>query len=231
MTIAETHQVGTNVLPSQDRESGPLPASSDLSSCTASSHAIQLALLEVPGIVIVGDPIEFRVEARCSAGCELAEHAIEIWDHEGAKRASVLLDNTSCAHVKLDAPDFERRFRWTIKFRATDVDELHQEKTCTFAFATTKRPEHVVTVQVTDRDTGAPVENAEVYLRPHLYRGASYSGKTDASGVARIGVPTGDYQIYASAGGKDFLDPAITIESDLCLPVEVGVRERQWWQP
>ena len=48
MTIAETHQVGTNVLPSQDRESGPLPASSDLSSCRQ-LHAIQ-ALLEVPGI-------------------------------------------------------------------------------------------------------------------------------------------------------------------------------------
>ena len=27
---------------------------------------------------------------------------------------------------------FRRRW-WTIKFRATDVDELHQEKTCTFA--------------------------------------------------------------------------------------------------
>jgi hypothetical protein len=187
--------------------------------------------LEVPGIVIVGDPIEFRVEARCSAGCELAAHEIEVWDHKGAKMASAMLDNASCAYVKLDAPDFERRFRWTIKFRATGVDELHREMTCTFAFATTRRPEHVVTVEVIDRDTGAPVENAEVYLWPHLYRGSSYRGKTDESGVARIDVPTGDYQVYASAGSKDFLDPAITIASDLCLPVEVGARERQWWQP
>ena len=88
----------------------------------------------------------------------------------------------------------------------------HEPAACTFSFRTVEPPENAVTVTVVDRDTEAPLGNAEVHL-------GVYRAKTDAHGTARVEVPAGEYELYVRSPGYTPYTKPVTVTGDAALRV------------
>jgi len=228
----------TAVFPAQETEGVLHEESSAPFSFAVKPHTTSIAVSGVPSPIALGDEFRIKVEVKCAAGCKLAGQEIEIYDHQGAKVATGTLGDVpspdatalSCAEVTLEAPSQEGRYRWTARFPKPDLELAHEEAFCTFAFGTAKQPEHVVTIEVMDKDTKTPIKNAQVLLRPRLYRGSAYKSRTDEGGVARVSVPTGNYQLYVSWDGKDTLLSSVEVTGDVTLKAEPLTPEREWWE-
>jgi hypothetical protein len=130
-----------------------------------------------------GTVIIIKVGVKCSAECELTGEEIEIYDHEGANVATGTLGDVpwsgatalSGVEVELEAPNIERRYRWTAKFPKPDLELAHEKASCTFAFGTARQPDHVVTIEVIDKDTKTPMKNAK-FFSAHIYTRAPHIG-------------------------------------------------------
>jgi hypothetical protein len=228
----------TAVFPAQEKEGVLHEESSVPVSFIVKPHATSIAVWDVPSPIASGDEFRIKVGVKCSADCELTGEEVEIYDHEGAKVATGTLGDVpssgatalSCAEVELKAPSIESRYRWTVRFPKPDLELPHEEASCTFAFATARQPEHVVTIEAIDKDTRTPIKNAHVLLRPRLYRGCHYRNRTDDGGVARVSVPKGDYQLYVKGDYKRIYLPTVKVASDVTIKAELSVIEREWWE-
>jgi predicted class III extradiol MEMO1 family dioxygenase len=108
------------------------------------------------------------------------------------------------------------------------VELPHEGASYTFAFVTARQPEHVVTVEVIDKDVKTPIKNARILLHPH--KGYVYRNRTDERGVARVNVPKGEYRLYVLKDDyKDFQTTA-EVASDVTIKAELCVLEREWWE-
>ena len=88
----------------------------------------------------------------------------------------------------------------------------HGAAACTFSFRTLERPGNAVTVAVVDRETDAPLANADVHLGVHR-------ASTDAEGQARIEAPEGDYELYVRSPGYTPYTEPVTVTGDAALRV------------
>jgi hypothetical protein len=109
-----------------------------------------------------------------------------------------------------------------------DLDVPHEEASCTFVLGTAGQLEHLVTVEVVDKDQKNPVENARVLLRPLVYRGWAYNRLTDDSGTVKLRVAKGDYQLYVSTDEYEKLLPSVKVDGDLTLAVELSEPLDAW---
>jgi len=224
------------VFPAQEKEGILHKESSTPFSFIVKPHAISITVWDVPSPIAIGDEFKIKVGVKCSAECNLTGKEIEIYDHEGVKVATGTLgdvpwsDETalSCAEVELKAPSIERRYRWTVRFPEPELEVPHKKASCTFAFGTAMQPEHVVTIEVIDKDTKTPIKNARVSLRPHIYRGSTYMSHTDEGGVARVSVPKGDYQLYILGDDKEIFKPTVKVASDVTIKAELSQPLGSW---
>jgi hypothetical protein len=223
----------TAVFPAQEKEGVLHEESSAPFSFVVKPHATSIAVSGVPSPIALGDEFRIKVGVKCSAECELTGEEIEIYDHQGAKVATGTLGDVpwsgatalSGAEVELEAPSLEGRYRWTAKFPKPGLELAHEEASCTFAFGTARQPDHVVTIEVIDKDIKTPVKNAQVFLRPRLYKGSAYRNCTDEGGMARVSVPTGDYQLYVKGDGKDTFLPTVKVASDVTIKAELATKK------
>ena len=88
----------------------------------------------------------------------------------------------------------------------------HEAAACTFGFRTVEPPENAVTVTVVDRDTEAPLANADVHL-------GVYRAPTDAEGKARVAAPAGEYDLYVRSPGYVPHTEPVTVTGDATLRV------------
>jgi hypothetical protein len=192
------------------------------------THATSVQVWDVPSVVVFNAAFQVKVAVRCSEGCNLAGQRVAVFDSEGEQVATATLGDVpwsttraqACAEVELRAPGFESRFSWEVRFKP-EMEVAHAESACTFALGVAAQPEHVVTVQVIDRETQRPIQEANVILRPSIYRGSEYSNRTDATGVGRVRVPKGEYHICAvSSGYKSFLK-IVEIAGDTAVIAEL----------
>jgi hypothetical protein len=228
--------VWTVVFPAQERKGTLHEESSAPLSFIVTSHATSVEVWDVPSPIGLGDEFEIKVGVRCSSDCVLAGQTIEIYDHEGTEAGTGTLsddplpDTTALywAEMELKAPAVEGRHRWTVNFPQPDPDSPHEEASSTFTFVTARHPEHVVTIQVVDKDAKTPTANAHVRLRPRAYRGSTYMVRTDEDGVARLNVPRGVYQLYAWGEQYEKMLPSIEVESDLTVQAELSKPRGSW---
>jgi len=226
----------TAVFPAQEKNGILHEESSTAFSFVIKPHATSIAVWDIPSPIALGDEFKIKVGVQCSAECQLAGTEIAVYDHEGTRVATGTVGDVpwsgatalSGVEVELEAPRMEGRYRWTVKFPNPDLEILHEGASCTFAFGTARQLEHMVMVKVRDKDTKAPVENAHVHLRPHLYRGSAYKGCTDDRGAARVRVPRGDYQLYVSSDTKDAVMSTVAVDGDLTVEAEL-VPKKPWW--
>jgi hypothetical protein len=226
----------TAMFPSQEKQGVPHQESSAPFSFIVTSHSTSVEVWDVPSPIALGDEFKIKVGVKCSSDCVLAGEKIEVYDHEGAEVATGTLgddpwpDTTALywAEVELEAPGTEGRHKWTAKFPQLDPESPHGEASCPFTFVTARHPEHVVTVEVVDKDTKSPTANAHVRLRPRVYRGSAYVTHTGEDGVARLNVPRGVYQLYVWGEEYERMVPTIKVESDLTVEAELSQRLGSW---
>lgn len=214
----------TAVFPAQEKEGILHQESSAPFSFIFKPHAISIAIWDVPSPIAFGNEFRIKVGVKCSAECKLTDKKIEIYDHEGAEVATGTLGGVPWsgttglywAEVELKSPGMEGYYTWEVKFPKPDLKLAHEEASYTFGFRTAEPPEHVVTVEVIDKDTKTPIKNAQVILHP-------YRGYTNDYGVAKVEVPKGNYGLYVSKNKYETFQTTVEVASDIAIKAELLV--------
>jgi len=192
-------------------------------SFTVKPHSTSIAVWDVPSPIAFNDKFKIKVGVKCSAECNLVDKEIRIYGQKGKKVATgplggVPWPGTSAlywAEVELEAPGVEGHYRWRVKFPKPDLGLPHEEASYKFGFTTARPPEHVVAVEVVDRETKIPVKNAHVLLHP-------YRGYADECGVANVQVPKGRYELYVSKESDyETLHTTVEVASDVTVKAEL----------
>jgi hypothetical protein len=195
-------------------------------SFTVRPHSTSIAVWDVPSPIAFNDRFKIKVGVKCSADCKLTDKEITIYGPRGKKVATGTLGDvpwpgTSAlywAEVELEAPSKGGHHRWGVKFRKPALALPHEGASSTFAFRTARPAEHVVTVEVTDKDTKKPIKNAMVTLHSS---GTVYRKRADDGGVARLDVPRGGYKLYAMKGDYKAFEASAEVAGDVTVKVEL----------
>ena len=212
----------TAIFPGREKEGVLHEESSTPYSFIVKPHATSIAVWDVPSPTASGDEFRIKVGVKCSAECKLTDKEVEIYDHEGAKVATVTLGDvpwsaTSAlywAEVELGAPGAEGYYAWTVGFPKPDLGLPHEDVSYEFGFTTASPPEHLVTVEVTDKRTKAPIKGAYVVVQP-------YRGHTDEGGVATLEITEGKHELYVSIDNYATFHTTIEATGDVTVKAEM----------
>ena len=160
---------------------------------------------------MIGRPLALKVGARCSHGCDLTGATIEIRNDAEAIVGSGTVgptpwEGTSALYwtdVELTGPDVAGPACLTASIAAVE-GHLHQAASSTFRFVAVNPPEHLVTLKVTNRDTGTGVAGAEVRVGP-------FRATTGEEGVASIELPSGAFEVTAWKPGYDAASTSVNV--------------------
>ena len=185
-------------------------------------HTTSMAVWDVPSPIVFNTRFKIKVGVKCCAECALAGREVEIYDHAGAKVVTGALGHIRWsdtgalywAEVELNAPSAEGDYTWEAKFLNPDPEIPHEGASYPYSFRTARQPEHVVKVNVLDKDTNAPIKQADVILHP-------YRGYTDERGMAMLMVPKGEYALYVSANEWQTFQTTVKVASDVAISAEL----------
>jgi hypothetical protein len=187
-------------------------------------HATSLAVWAVPSPVVIGQRFRIKVGAKSSAACELKGRKILISDPAGAVVAQGSLGETPWpgthalywAEMELQAPNQEGMFWCAVSFAAAELETPHQGASSKFSVAIVRPPQHRLTVTVFEKDTNAPIEDAQVRLGP-------YGAATDPSGRAEVAMPKGIYDLTVWKVGYETPGKIVDIHDDVSIQVEATI--------
>jgi len=181
---------------------------------TTIPHAVSLAVWAVSSPVMTGGKVSLKAGAKCAQGCNLAGRMLEV--HDGAaivataKLGAEPWTGTTALHwadVDVTAPQIDGVMQWSARFAESPSAPPHDAGSCSFSFAVVKKPEHVVTVTVTDGTSQIPVMDAQVRMGP-------YRGITNAMGRAELHVAKGDYSVSAGKAGFTVSTSPVNVGGD-----------------
>ena len=192
-------QVCRAVIAAQEQDGVLHEATSAEFSFVATAHATSVNVWGLPSAITAGERFRITVGIKCSAGCKLTGRQLSIVDDEGAQVGAGCLredlwPGTSAlyfAEVEAEAPMAIGDHRWQATIPGSDLGVPHAEGVITFAVKVVSPPDHVVTVEAFDGEKQTPIAGAHVLLHP-------YRALTDGSGVARLNVAKGRYQLFVS---------------------------------
>lgn len=214
----------TAVYPAQEAEDTPHEESSASFSFTVRPHVTSMAVWDVPSPMVQDSRVKIKVGAKCSAHCELVGKEVEVYDQEGTRVATGTLGDVSWqgatalywTEVAFDAPSTEGLYKWTAKIARPELELPHTEGAYPFVFRVVRPPDHVVTVEVIDRDWKTPVEQADVLLHP-------YRTQTNSEGVAKLEVAEGEYELNVTRGNFGVFEQTVNVDSDMTIKAEILV--------
>jgi Carboxypeptidase regulatory-like domain len=228
ITLKAPQQVGAQVwtirFPPHESD-GVLHAECTLPVCVRTlPHATSLAVWAVPSPVVMGERFRIKVGAKSAAGCGLGGTKILISDESGAVIAQASLQDTPWpgtsalywAEVEVPAPDREGMFWCAANFAAADTETPHERSSSKFSVAIVRPPEHRLTVEVFERDTGAPIEDAQVRL-------GAYRAATDPSGRAEVAMPKGTYDLTVWKVGYEAPVQTVDVREDVSVQIEAVI--------
>lgn len=187
----------------------------------AGAHKTSLASWDVPSPVTQGETFRAKIGARCSAGCDLRDHVVEVRDKAGALVAKAKLGATPWqgtqalywCEIEADPPQGEGLCEYTVAFAAAAFGLPHLGATTTFSLMSTGPAPHVVNVTVIDRHTQAPIEDAQVRLGFHR-------AATNADGVACFRSAGGEQRLFVWKAGFDIPETTVKVMGDCAFRVE-----------
>jgi hypothetical protein len=193
----------------------------------AKPHATSVAVWGVRSPVIVGSAFTVKVGVTCSK-CDLAGGVVRVQDEAGSVVSEGRVGRgpwpgtrgLHVAEMSLIAPAVEGLSRWSGSFSGDGLALPHESSSCLFGFRTVEAPERTVRVEVTERDSGAPLQGVSVFA-------GMYHSVTDARGFAELRVPKGPYALVAR---KRDWEPAIRtlgVEGDRTISIQMSVRARR----
>ena len=195
-------------------------------------HELTFAVWDLPSPVVTGRPLALKVGAKCSHGCDLTGATVEIRNDAGTLVGSGTVGptpwtGTSALYwtdAQLIGPDAAGPACLTAGIAAVE-DHLHPIASSTFRFVAVNPPEHVVTLKVTNRETGTGVVGAEVRVGP-------FRAATDEEGVASIELPSGAFEVTAWKPGYDAASTSVNVAGrvsvELALVAEPVTEEPYW---
>ena len=187
-------------------------------------HATSLAVWAIPSPVVMGERFSIKVGAKSAAGCELSGRKIQLSDQSGRVLAQGQLQEapwpgTSALYwtqLEVPAPDQEGMFWCTVNFAAADIETPHDASSSKFSVAIVRPPEHRLTVEVLEKDTKTPIEDAQIRL-------GAYGAATDPSGRAEVALPNGYYELTVWKVGYDAPGLTVDIHKDVSVQVEAVI--------
>ncbi len=212
----------TAVLSAQGQDGLEHEASSAPFSVAVRPHATSIAIWDVPSPIAFNQKFSIKVGVQCSSECKLADHKIEIYDHQGAWAAMGALGDTPWsetgglywAEIELQAPGAAGLYTWTVRSPKRDLELVHEASAYTFSFATASPPEHVVAVEAIDQDTKTPIRDVCVLMHP-------YRTFTDEKGTAKLRVPKGKYELQVLKSYYRDWETTIEVASDVAVEAEL----------
>jgi uncharacterized membrane protein len=191
---------------------------------TTRPHATSLAVWAVPSPVVMGERFHIKVGAKSAAGCGLGGTKILVSDQSGTVIGQGRLQDTPWpgtsalywTEVEVPAPDREGMFWCTVNFAAADIDTPHERSSSKFSVAIVRPPEHRLTVEVLERDSKAPIEDAQVRL-------GAYRAATDPSGRAEVAMPKGTYDLAVWKVGYEAPVRTVDVREDVSVQVEAVI--------
>lgn len=212
----------TVAFPAQEKEGTLHRASSVQFPLVVKPHSTSVTVWDVAAPVSLGTTIRLKVGVKCSSACNLEGKEVEIYDSAGTKIATARLGSTLWpgtsamywAEMEVKSPGAEGYHQWKARFPDPGLRASHEKAQCLFGFSVVRPPEHVVTIEVIDQSTEAPIKNA------HLRLGA-YAGDTDDSGFAKLEVTQGEYRLSIWAPEKHVFETDIVVSSDTALKAEL----------
>jgi hypothetical protein len=187
-------------------------------------HATSLAAWAIPSPVVMGERFRIKVGAKSSGGCELKGQKILISDQSGAVIAQGRLQDTPWpgtsalywTEVEVPAPDQEGMFWCAVNFAAAEVEIPHERSSSKFSVAIVRPPEHRLTIEVFEKESKTPIEDAQVRL-------GAYGAATDPSGRAELALPKGTYDLAVWKVGYEAPGTTVDIHDDVSVQVEAVI--------
>jgi hypothetical protein len=188
------------------------------------AHDTSLAVWGVPSPIVIDQPFRAHVGATCSSGCDLEGKEIQICDETGASIARGKFGATPWngtralywTEVDLVAPAKEGATSRSVSFAPTEMRLPHGAASARFGFETVRAPQYSVAVKVVEKDSGAPIEDAQVRL-------GVYFACSDQTGLARVALPQGTYDLDVLKTGYEAPSRVLDVNGDLTLEVEAAV--------
>jgi hypothetical protein len=184
-------------------------------------YKTSLAVWAVPSPLPIGGPFSVTMGAKSSGACELNGARVEILDEadiivvgRGTLGAIPWPGTVGLywTQITLTAPPAEETFSWRAAFPAQEIGLAHDASSATFGFTTVKRPEHRLTVKVTESEGAAPIADVEIALGP-------YRATTGASGLASLDIPAGQFGLAVWKSGLEGALTTVDITGDVELQV------------
>ncbi len=185
-------------------------------------HATSLAVWAIPSPVVMGQRFAIKVGAKSAAGVALTGGSVEVRDESGAVVADGCLGETPLpgtsalywTDIELPAPVTEGMHAWSVTFEPQELELPHECASTTFSASIVRPPEHRLTIKVIEKETAAPIADAQVRL-------GAFRAATDRAGIAEVDMPKGIYDLNVWKVGYEA--PAKTVELDDNVFVEVEV--------
>lgn len=185
-------------------------------------HTLDLNVWDVPAVVVAGRKLKFQAGIRCWSACAMGGQILRVADVQGRQLAAGKFGDERwpeteaiyAAEVELAAPAAVGQYDWEITAAACNLDLPHAPARQQMAIRVVNPPDCVVTVEVRDRETKAPLSNARVVLNP-------YRATTDADGIARVPVAKGQYDLLVARGKYTPVSMPINVRSDLFTSAEL----------
>jgi hypothetical protein len=180
-----------------------------------------LAVWAIPSPVVTGERFEITVGAKSAADFELTGKEVEVCDQAGTVMARARLGarpwpGTSAlywAPVELLAPATPGMLTWSARFAATELELPHAGALAEFSVVIVPPPEHRMTVTIVDKETAAPIADAQVRL-------GAYRAVTGPSGRAEVQLPKGVYQLNIWKVGYEAAAQTIDVHEDIAVDIE-----------
>jgi uncharacterized membrane protein len=118
--------------------------------------------------------------------------------------------------VEVPAPAQEGMFWCSVNFATSDIETPHEPSSSKFSVAIVRPPEHRLTVEVFEKDTEAPIEDAQVRL-------GAYGAATDLFGRAEVALPKGTYDLTVWKVGYEAPGKSVDIHDDVRVRVEAVI--------
>ena len=135
-------------------------------------NTTSLAVWSIPSPVVNGAGFAIEVGVKSSAGAVLAAEGVEVRDEAGEVVAREWLEDTPYpgttalywSNVQLIAPMREGLHSWSVAFEPKGLSLPHGRASTTFSVLVVRPPEHRLTVKLIEKDTLAPIADAQVRL-------------------------------------------------------------------
>lgn len=176
---------------------------------------ISLAVWDVPMPVVAGEKFAIKVGAKSSSKRELAGYRVAVTDASGALAASgalgpAPLPGTEALYwttLDVSAPAQQASEYEVRLIPGASIDEAIATR---FNVATASKPEHRLSVTITERDTAEALAGVEIRLGP-------FHARTDKSGRAELRLCKGDYQLQLWRTAHIAQPQPISIKGDTSL--------------